>query len=127
MWKSRTWWRIGDTGKRAAPPSVDSGVAKLGMAPRGSAPRGKSPSIYAISTTLQTPVAVLVLLNAQNPPLATVKYSGTLGGIFMLDDVTVAETAEPSNCNQPCTSEHTRTCTVAGENAVDGTDVALPA
>jgi hypothetical protein len=81
---------------------------------------------HAISVTLQTPVAVEVLLNAQNPPLATVKYSGTLGGIFMLLDVTVAETADPSNCNQPCTSEHTRTCVVNAENAVDGTDAALP-
>jgi hypothetical protein len=50
---------------------------------------------------LIAPLLVDVLLNPQKPPPVTVKYSGKLAGIFIEDDVTVADTALPSNCSQP--------------------------
>jgi len=66
---------------------------------------------------------VLVELNATAEFGITSKYSGTFGGILMLADCAVAETAPPPKAIQPCTSEQTRIWNVWGPKVVDGTEL----
>jgi hypothetical protein len=73
-------------------------VALRLLNPRAAEIRAVEFAHHAISTTLQTPELVDVLLNPTKPPDVTVKYSGApLATIFIEDDVTVADTPLPSN------------------------------